>query len=578
MTAQSPSLLRREGIVTGQTSPPPLPPSLLWPSADRVVKNTLEGNRDRRLPGPLNWLRMRAVVVATTRFVRTPRSGGPRDDAPAATSAHTACVSRALSLFRRAEGPRPQAIRRMTILAAGTQVVGTTRVHHHQGCGRGRWNVWVSRHRHARRAWEEGGERSGTKGGRSGAPARAGSRPLGSGRWQPSRRRCWLSSVDPPTSPLRGGVFASPIWLRAAGTAGGRRPPDERPPRTANRSLQPTVDGVTGGGLLGQPPPRLRRPPHPRRFPCGSRLVLAGRDCGPPPRGFARRPRLLVGSDASVPRFHSLQRPPPSTPPTCTPRTPSGDSPRTTHATRRGRSGGLVSFLCRRPGRLVGRGQAGASHPAAPHHPAPGYSPLPSPVSPNWRGVVACACARRSDQQPQPGAFLQADKGILPARAVRARALGMGVRGRGTPRVAPPAAPARLVNARCRTRPRVVRVAGGVGVTVVAGPPAGRASPHLTGQGCGGPQRAGDQRPPPPSCPFAAVPPPPTTLCRASPPNPEHRHPSPSLPRSSGARPSGPLSRRSVWRAPATALVGFAACRGGEGGERPAASQIETTR
>lgn len=81
LTAQSLSLLRRKGIVTGQTSPPPPPPSLLWPSADRVVKhNTLEGNRGRRLPGSLNWQRTRAVVVATTPLVRTPLSDGPRDE------------------------------------------------------------------------------------------------------------------------------------------------------------------------------------------------------------------------------------------------------------------------------------------------------------------------------------------------------------------------------------------------------------------------------------------------------------------------------------------------------------------
>lgn len=84
--------------------------------------------------------------------------------------------------------------------------------------------MWVSRHRHARRAWEEGGERSGKeKGGVRRSP-----RP--SGQAAPRQRPL---AAEPAAMPVEHGgrphqpvgrrVFASPVWLRAAGTAGGRR-------------------------------------------------------------------------------------------------------------------------------------------------------------------------------------------------------------------------------------------------------------------------------------------------------------------------------------------------------------------
>lgn len=117
-------------------------------------------------------------------------------------------------------------------------------------------------------------------------------------------------------------------------------------------------------------------------------------------------------------------------------------------------------------------------------HPTP--SPLRSPVSANWRSAVACVCSRRTDQQPQPGAFLQADQGILPARAVRARAVARGsTRARN-----PPCGPAGSSKAACHRPLAVGRGRGWCvwsGVRVVGG---GRAlqratpasAPHPTGE------------------------------------------------------------------------------------------------
>lgn len=226
-----------------------------------------------------------------------------------------------------------------------------------------------------------------------------------------------------------------------------------------------------------------------------------GRGGGPPPWSFSWRPRLLVGSDGSVPRFHSLQRPPPSTPPTPLPSTPSADPPRTTHATRRGRSGEFVSFFCRWPGRLVDRGQAGASLPAAPHHRAP--DPLPLTL-PGVRKLeeCGCLCVFPSDRPTTPaGRVPSGGPGYFACAGCARASCGEG----GYTGAEPPVWPRRQFQsglsppARCRTRPRVVRVVGGEGGGGGAGPPAGHARLRATpDRGVAGPStRVTNARGPP---------------------------------------------------------------------------------
>lgn len=161
-----------------------------------------------------------------------------------------------------------------------------------------------------------------------------------------------------------------------------------------------------------------------------------------------RVPRLMSGSEGERRRFHALQRPPPP-PPTRLP---------TRHGHTRNAPGPQrwIFFYC--PGRSPcapadGRARWWPKDRSAQQHTLPRHStpPFPPSVCSNWRPIAClcvCACVchtpparRRGGQQPQPGLFLQAAEGILPARAARARERGVVGVGKDAAAVWPPPRP-----------------------------------------------------------------------------------------------------------------------------------------